>query len=143
MRIRQGVADVLQQPHGFTRAERTRACDARRETLALDERHGEGEHLGCVFHREHRDDVRVREARGRACLAEESRAQAGIDGELRRQDLQGDRAIELPVPREVHGPHAPPTEFPLDGVAVAKGGPQGFERRDGHLSSVTLDQVGR
>ena len=49
------------------------------------------------------------------------RASAGIAGERRRQQLDGDQAIELHLVREIHDAHAAATELPIDRVASGEG----------------------
>ncbi len=71
-------------------ARRTRCA----ERFALDEPHDEAQQLGVLLHREHRDDVRMREAGGHARLAQKALAQLGADGELRRQHLDRDRPLQ-------------------------------------------------
>src|SRR5206468_10023864 len=49
-------------------------------------------------------------------------------GELGAQHLQGDFAIVLQVPGEIHGRHATGTDFKLDWVVLGEGRPDTFER---------------
>ena len=71
---------------------------------------------------EDRHDVRVRELRRRLRLAREAHADGDVVRELRRQDLDRDRAVEPQVAGAVHDRHAPATDFALDRILVAEGG---------------------
>jgi hypothetical protein len=51
------------------------------------------------------DDVRVRQACGRARLALEAPQELGVGRQLGRDRLEGDRPVEYRVAGAVHGPH--------------------------------------
>ena len=76
---------------------------------------------------EHREDVRMREARGEVDLPDESlSADDGI--EVEAQDLEGDGAVVLEVVGQKDSCHAALTEFAVEAVAVTeRGGEQGGE----------------
>src|SRR6185436_7221616 len=69
-----------------------------------------------------RDDMRVREAGRGAGLTEEALAGFRLPGELGRQHLDGDVAIQLHFPREGDHPHAAPAELALERVLTRAGG---------------------
>ena len=48
--------------------------------------------------------------------------------QLRAKDFYSDRPVMLDVLGEVHGRHAPSTDFPLDGIAVGEGGFETVEK---------------
>ena len=54
------------------------------------------------------DDVRVREARGRARLLDEALLELAVVGEVAVHDLDRDAALEAQVGGEVDGRHAAP-----------------------------------
>jgi hypothetical protein len=106
-----------------------RAGEAGAERLAVDERHREPGHAAVVAGREHRRDVRVRELRGRLRLAEEARAHAVAEGELRGEHLERDRALQPHLDRAVHHGHAAAADLLAHVVAVAHGGHHAVEQR--------------
>ena len=71
--------------------------------------------------------MRVRETGRGAGLSHEPLARLRSTGEVRRQDLDGDVAIELHVAREVHHPHAASAELALERVLAGQGGLEGEE----------------
>ena len=73
--------------------------------------------------------MRVREAGRHAGLAKEPVARLRIAGQVRRQDLDGDVAVELHVAREVHHAHASAAELALERVLAGQGGLQIEELR--------------
>jgi len=72
-------------------------------------------------------------------LAHEARIGVGIDRQLRRQELERDRAVELRVPGLIHDPHAALAEGPEDlVVGGARAGPQGV-----HVLRSSMDPSAR
>ena len=136
VRIRQCVADVLEQTHEASHVERSVSVHAFGETLAFDEAHREREHAVAVLDGVNGDDVRMRERRRGSGLAEEPLAERAIAGELRWEHLERDRPVELEIAREIDGAHAAATELALDGVTVAEPAANVVEggggRRHGH-----------
>src|SRR6185436_14682966 len=82
----------------------------------------------------HRHDVRVRERRGRARLAQESLAQPGVAGKLRLQHLERDKPVETQVRSEVDRAHAATTEFALDAVPLL----EALRERERHWATPKL-----
>ena len=68
--------------------------------------HDEVGHVGVLALVEDVDDVRVREAGGRARLLDEPRSGTGVVGEVPVHDLDRDAPLEAQVGREVDGGHA-------------------------------------
>ena len=77
------------------------------------------------------DDVGVVEVGGRGGLPPEPLDERLVGGELREQDLHGDRAVEQLVPGEEHLGHAAAPEAAVQLVATVEDGGAGF----GHVVS--------
>jgi hypothetical protein len=92
-------------PHVVHR-HRAAVVEALAEVLAVDARHHEEHQPVGLVDRVDRDDVRVRELRGRLGLAQEARADLGAVGELGRQHLDRHLALEAAVARPVDHAHA-------------------------------------
>ena len=80
-------------------------AQAVRQRLALEVLHDEVLGLALAVDVVERADVRMRDLRDRLGLALEPLAQLRVRREVRRQDLDGDRALEPRVPRLVNLPH--------------------------------------
>ena len=79
------------------------------------------EHLAADFvGAMNRDDVRMRQPRGRPRLAQEALANVGSSGEMRRQRLDRDHPVEPQVARQVHDAHAAAADLALDLVLPGK-----------------------
>jgi hypothetical protein len=127
VRVRERVADVLQQAHDLTDREGAHARDALGQRLALDQPHRVREVVGRFLHRVHRHDVGMREAGGDPRLEQEPIAQPCLVSERRQQDLERDEAIEPDVPRKVHRPHTPAPELALERVTAGERAAHGFQ----------------
>ncbi len=68
------------------------------------------------------DDVRVGQPRRRAGLLQEALAQLGHPGQVRREQLDGDRPLEREVPAQEDDAHAAPAQLAFQQVAAAEGG---------------------
>ena len=88
---------------------------------SLDERHGEERHAVGLAGRDHGDDVRVLQARDELNLAMEA-IEAHAAGDVGRQQLDHDLAVESPLGGEEDVTHPPATELALDRVVVAERG---------------------
>ena len=64
-------------------------------------------------------DIGMIQLRGDLDLAEKPLG-ADRGSKLRPQHLEGNRAVVLEIPGEIHHRHPPATEFPLDGVVVGE-----------------------
>jgi hypothetical protein len=114
------------------------------ERLPLDVRHGEPELAGGLARVVNGEDVGVLEAGGELDLPLEP---VGPErrGELREEDLEGDRALVLEVLRQVDRGHPAAPERALKRVAVAQAGSQrggqvgerGWGRDVGNLPRLT------
>ncbi len=87
--------------------------------LALDVRHGEPQPAPGLAGVEDREDVGMLEPGGEADLALEALG-AERRGELRVEQLEGDRAVVLEVRREPDRGHAAASELALERVAVSQ-----------------------
>src|SRR5207237_1665561 len=73
---------------------------------------------------------------GGARLLEEALALVGAGGEVRRGQLDGDRAVERHIAGQEHDPHAAPAELALDRIAAGEQLLEGQEfgaDRGGHV----------
>jgi hypothetical protein len=121
-------AGAMHRRHGVGDADRDleRVRDGERATLhALHERgaarelHDEERSTGGVVAEvEDLDDAGVADRAGDAGLAEEQRAGLGRVRQLGRQPLDGDRAIDHHVARQVHRGHAAGAQLAVDLVAA-------------------------
>ena len=109
------------------------ALEPVRQALALEVLHHEVLGAVLVAHVVERADVRMAQARDRARLALEPRADALVGGELVGQHLDGDPAVEPGVPRPVHLAHAAGTDRLLDLVRT--------QLRSGLKSHVSADST--
>ena len=66
------------------------------------------------------DDVRMGQAGRRLRFPQEAQADLLAEGELRRQDLDGDLALEALVPGVEDHAHAAATDLSFDGVGFAE-----------------------
>ena len=104
------------------------ARDQHRQIVAADELHNERADRPGVLESVDLRDVRVIQRRERLRLADESLQAILVGDEALRQDLQGDIAIELRVPRLVDLAHAARSESGQDFV-----GAETSTRRECHL----------
>src|SRR6185295_17622534 len=104
------------------------------ERLAFDVAHDEEDETARFADAMDGDDVRMRETRRRLRLPYEALARR-VGGEIRRQNLDRDVAIEPHVAREVDDPHSATAELALERVLTGQGGLQieEFGRRMGHV----------
>ncbi len=91
------------------------------EGFALDVAHDEEHEAAHLADAMNRDDVRVREAGGRAGLAHEPLTRLRCRCQVRREDLDGHVAIELHVAREVDHSHTASAELALERVFTGEG----------------------
>src|ERR1043166_4143630 len=95
-------------------------ADTLAERLALHVAHDEEDEAARLADAMDRDDVRVRESRRHARLAQEPLARRRVAREECRQDLDGDVAIQLHVAREVDHAHAAAAELALERVLAGQ-----------------------
>jgi hypothetical protein len=91
-------------------------ANALRHRFAVDEAHDEEDVSAQLVRTMDGDDVLVRERRDGSRLAYEAFAYDRIAGEMRRERLDGDEAIESHVARPIHDAHTAATDLMLDRV---------------------------
>src|SRR5512144_1949322 len=116
MRVRERPRDLAQDARGVRWREWTARPESLAERLTLDVAHHEEDEAVGLADAMDRHDVRMRESRGRARLAEEPLARLRAAREVRRQHLDGDVAVELHVAREVDDSHPAAAELALQRV---------------------------
>ena len=99
-----------------------------RERLSLDVLHRDERPSAVLAHIEDAHDVRVREPRRQACLAQEAPPQLLVPGEVLGEPLQRHRAVELDVMSEIDRRHRSVPERTDELVAA------GNARHRAHLS---------
>jgi hypothetical protein len=100
------------------------------EVHAFDVFHEQIEEVAALPVLEDGDDIRMAEFPEHACLAGEAFRKGRIAPELRREDLQRDRAIEARLPRLIDKAHAALTDEP-EHFELRKSGADFRERRRG------------
>ena len=111
-----------QHPRCLRGRQRPAAPHPLRERLAVYVGHGEEHEVADLVDREDGNDVWVTELRGGARLAQESVPQILVPSLARRQQLDGDGAVEPHLARQIHHAHASAAELPLQRVAPHEGG---------------------
>ncbi len=118
MRVVERASDIDQQWHERRVRDRAAVDESSTERLTVDISHGE-EHMAAQFiGAVDRYDVGVRERSRGASLAQEPLANGGVALEVRRQDFDRDRAIELQISRAVHDAHPTAADLALEGVLI-------------------------
>jgi hypothetical protein len=88
----------------------------------VHEGHDEEDQPVALLHRMDGDDVRVRQPRRRARLAQEALARRRLGGQRRRQQLDRDGAVQRHVARQEDDAHAAAAELAVERVAAGDGG---------------------
>ncbi len=112
----QGIRDLLDERQRAVGRERALLLEDAAEIDPLDVAHGDEEATVVLARFVDRDDPRVVDRRGQAGLAEEALAEAGVLGELGRQQLQRHLSAENEILGQVDHTHAAPPEQRLDPV---------------------------
>ena len=115
--VGEGSGHVGADLGGVRCRQRSRVAKERGQRLAVNELHHDEVGAGVLAPVEDRDDVGVREVGGRLGLTAEALDEGAVDGELREEDLEGDRAVEQAVPCAVDLRH--PTSRDEVGQLVA------------------------
>ena len=115
----QRVADAQTDRAGVARREANLLREPSRDVRALDQLHHEIEMTErCFPSVEHGDDVGMGEPGEGAGLVDKAIEQGGVSlSEFRREELQGDMALEVELKGPVNGSHSSATDEPLDPVA--------------------------
>jgi hypothetical protein len=112
------AADLHEDRRGAAWVEPAGALDERAQVGALDEAHRDEQQAVDLARVVDRHDVRVLERRGDPRLALEALAEVLVGREVRRDDLEGDRAVEREVRRPVDDAHPATPGDALDPVAA-------------------------
>ena len=113
----EGVGHLGQDAKRSLRAQLALAVEDASEVVALDEAHRQVELPVVLAGLVDRDHVRMVERGGEAWLAQEAGTERLVLGQLRRDQLQRDRALERQVDRPVDDAHAAAADQRLDPVA--------------------------
>ena len=116
VRVAQPPRDLLEQPGRLRRRQRAGALDPLGQRLTPDVGHDEEDQVVVLFDRVNRDDVGVGEPRREPGLAQEAVLEAGLRGEVRREQFERDRPVEAHVTREKHDAQPAPAQLALQGV---------------------------
>ena len=90
------------------------------EGLALDQAHHKVDDARALTHVMDRDDMGMRQPGGRLCLSGESLADFLLEGQLRREHLDGDATMEPFIAGAVHHAHPPTADFTFECVNIAQ-----------------------
>src|SRR5678815_4284043 len=90
------------------------------EILAIHEGHDEEDQSLAFVDAVDRDDVWMAELRSGLCFLQKARADLRAKRELRRQQLDGDRALQAFVARLVDDAHSPASDFAIELVMRAQ-----------------------
>ncbi len=116
MRAGQGLRDLIAKVDGPRRLERRLACKQSGEVLTVDVPHRYPQLAVRLAGRIDRDDVRVIEGRGMLRLGQEPLPEARVGGELLRDELQRDAALQPEVLGEVDDAHTSTSDDRLEPV---------------------------
>ena len=111
------VGDLGEQGEGALRAEPALALEQRAQVAALHVAHGDIELPVVLAGLVDGDDARVLQGGGEPGLLQEAAPEPLVLGELRRDQLQRDGALEAEVGRPVHHAHPAPAEERLHAIA--------------------------
>ena len=132
----EGVGRLRHDPAGLVDGQAPAPADPPGDRLAVDVAHDEVHQSEAFADGVDRDDVGVGQPGGGLRLAGEALPDVLLEGELGRQDLDGDPALEPLVAGAVHHAHAATADLALDGIGAAQrlGEPssQRLVRRIGH-----------
>ena len=132
-------ADRIGEWHGNLQQPVERQAAARdqfRQRAAVDQLHGQEHSAVHVFNGMDGDDVRVVEGCDGTSLAFEALPALGIGRRLRREELEGDVALQLGVARPIHLPHATGSDE-RDDLVVSESRPWGQAHRPSRSAMVT------
>ena len=139
MRVAQRPGHFLQQLEREARRERTGALHPIAQGFAVHEAHHEQHQLTAGFDEVNRHDIGMREPGGGPRLLDEALALVGAGREVRREQLDGDRAVERHIAGQQHDAHTAAAELALDRIAAGEQLLEGQEfgaDRGGHVCRV-------
>src|SRR6266702_4631222 len=132
MRVVERTGDATGQPDRLLNRELLLPLEAPPQRFAFHVRHHIVDQAAYLAGIEQRQDVRVLQVGGDSDLTQEA-LDPEHRGDLGTQHLQGDGAIVLQIPGEIHGRHATGADLTLDSIALGEGRPETFQRI-GHAS---------
>ena len=112
--VGQGIADVAHDLARLVRGEHAALVQSLGEIVATDVRHDEEDQAGLLVNGVDRDDIGMRQLRRRLRLPEKARLDLASEGELGRQQLDCNRALETPVAGTVDNAHASPSDLAVE-----------------------------
>src|SRR2546425_5615371 len=118
VRVREGPGDLNEDLADFGRGERAARGEHARERLAAQELHDEVDDAAALADAVDRDDAGVLELGRGAGLALEALDELFVEGEGKRQDLDGDVALQLLLAGLEDDRHAPAPQLLGDVVLV-------------------------
>ncbi len=120
MRGAQRPRHFLHQLRREARRERAGALHAIAQRLAVHEAHHEEHEVTVCLDEVNRHDIGMRQARGGARLLQEAVPFVGERREVRREQLDRDRAVERHITGEQHDPHTATAKLALDRIAAGE-----------------------
>ena len=120
MRVAQRPRHFLQQLHREARRERAGPLHPVAQCLAVHEAHHEEHQLTTCLDEVNRHNIGMREASGGPRLLQEAVPLGGLRREVRREQLDRDRAVERHITGEQHDPHTASPELALDRIAAGE-----------------------
>src|SRR6185437_10840277 len=120
VRVGEGPRHLAQETRGGGDVDGTARAHALAERFPFDVRHHEEDEAARLAYAVDGDDVRVRELRRRARLAQEALAISGARGERRGKELDLDESLELDFAREVHNAHATAAQLAIERVLAGE-----------------------
>ena len=122
------VGGLLHDAADFLRGQLAPALDPRAERFAVDQAHDEVDQAAALVDVVDRDDVGVRQARGGLRLAGEALADFLLEGELGREHLDRDAALQPLVAGAIDHPHPASADLAFDRIRVSQRLFRGAER---------------
>ena len=117
--ITQGFGRIAGDPKRFVDGQLPFPGEPATKRLSFDKRHCEPEPLGGIAGVQNGQDVWMLKSGGDSNFAKKAlRAECG--GELRAQNLEGNRSVVAKIMREIHCGHTTAPELALEDVAVAE-----------------------
>ena len=127
MRVVERTGDAAGEPERLVDRELLLPLEPLPQRFAFHVRHHIVDQAARLAGIEQRQDVRVLQMGGDPDLTQEA-LDSEHGGELGAQHLQGDGAIVLQIPGEIHGRHATGADLTLDSVVLGEGRPETFQR---------------
>ena len=114
--VAEGPGHLAEDARRLVGTERPRLADPLTQGAPRDIPHHEVDESLALGDRVDRDHMWMRKARRRLRFTEETLPEGGLGGEDRREELEGDVAVERHVARQVDHAHPAAAQFPFEGV---------------------------